>query len=109
MFPEIDAGWIDFPRKGLTVRRPPRRSSFKTTRSSEPAVAEQEAGLSPTRSKVRVDVRTLLGTVSELRLHRLACYGVAAERMVAEWSKPERLLDGDHGAFVAVGSNHHSC
>ena len=64
-----------------------------------------------TRSKVRVDVRTLLGTMPELRLHRfdgvparhrLACHGVAAERMVAEWSKPERLLDGDHRAFVAV-------
>jgi len=63
------------------------------------------------RSKVRVDVRTLLGTVSELRLyrldgvpagHRLACHRVAAERMVAERSKPERLLDGDHRAFVAV-------
>ncbi len=63
------------------------------------------------RSKVRVDVRTLLGTVSELRLHRLdgvpasdrlACYGEAAERVVAEWSKPERLLDRDHRSLVAV-------
>ena len=49
--------------------------------------------------------------MSELRLHsldgvpaghRLACDRVAAEGVVTEWSKPERPLDGDHRAFVAV-------
>ncbi len=64
-----------------------------------------------TRSKMRVDVRALLGTMSELRLHRLdgvatrhrlACDRVAPKGMVAEGSKPERLLHGDHGPLVAV-------
>ena len=64
-----------------------------------------------TRSKVRLQLRALLGAMTELCLHgldgvpdchRLACDRVASKRMVAEWSKPERLLDGDHRAFVAV-------
>ena len=61
-------------------------------------------------SKVSVEVRTSLGTVPELRLqrldgvpvcHRFACDRLALKRVVAEWLKSERLLDGDHRAFVA--------
>ncbi len=63
------------------------------------------------RSKVRVDVRTLLRAMSELRLyrldgvparHRLACDRVAPEGVVTEGPKSKCSLDDEHRAFLAV-------